>query len=41
MEHLRQCCKSAYVNDKHDDWDKYLPYVMMAYRSAEHETTGY
>ena len=32
---------SAYVNDNHDDWDEYLPYVMMAYRSAEHETTGY
>lgn len=32
---------SAYVNDHHKDWDKHLPYVMMAYRSAEHETTGY
>ena len=31
---------SAYVNDHHTDWDEHLPYVMMAYRSAENETTG-
>ena len=31
---------SAYVSDHHRDWDEYLPYVMMAYRSAEQETTG-
>ena len=31
---------SAYVSDNHRDWDEQLPYVMMAYRSAEHETTG-
>lgn len=32
---------SAYVNDNHKDWVKHLSYVMMAYRSAEHETTCY
>jgi transposase InsO family protein len=31
---------SAYVNDHHDNWDEHLPYVMMAYRAAIHETTG-
>ena len=30
---------SAYVSDHQRDWDSHLPYVMMAYRSAEHETT--
>lgn len=28
------------MNDSHDDWDEYRPYAMMAYRSAEHETTN-
>ena len=32
---------SAYVNEHHSDWDTFLPYVMMAYRSARHETTGF
>jgi hypothetical protein len=31
---------STYVNDHHTNWDEMLPYVMMAYRSCEHETTG-
>ena len=31
---------SVYVSDNHRDWNEQLPYVMMAYRSAEHETTG-
>ena len=31
---------SAFVDENHRDWDQQLPYVMMAYRSAEHETTG-
>ena len=31
---------SSYVSEHQRDWDKYIPYVMMAYRSAEHETTG-
>ena len=30
----------AYVNANRDDWDDALPFVMMAYRSTEHESTG-
>lgn len=30
----------SYVNGHHSDWDDHLPFVMMAYRSVEHETTG-
>ena len=32
---------SSVVNKNHTDWDEQLPYLMMAYRSAEHDTTGY
>ena len=31
---------TAYVSSNQKDWDEQLPYVMMAYRSANHETTG-
>ncbi|CAG2249606.1 unnamed protein product [Mytilus edulis] len=31
---------SAYVDEHHTNWDQLLPYVMMAYRTAVHETTG-
>lgn len=31
---------TAYVDEHHTNWDTFLPYVMMAYRSAIHETTG-
>ncbi|MCG8033048.1 MAG: DDE-type integrase/transposase/recombinase, partial [Candidatus Thiodiazotropha taylori] len=31
---------SAYVSENHKDWDNQLPYVMMAYRSTDHETTS-
>ena len=31
---------SVYGNEYHTDWNEYLPFVMMAYRSVEHETTG-
>lgn len=30
---------SGFVNEHHTDWDVDLPYVIMAYRSAQHETT--
>ena len=30
---------SSYVSEHHTNWDILLPYVMMAYRSADHETT--
>lgn len=32
---------SAYMNDHHSDWDEHLPYVMMAYITSLHETTGF
>lgn len=32
---------TGYVNEYHSNWDILLPYVMMAYRSPVHETTGY
>jgi hypothetical protein len=32
---------SAYVSDHQQDWDKKLPYVLMAYRFSLHESTGY
>ena len=31
---------SAFVDENHRNWDKLLPYVMMAYSASEHETTG-
>ena len=31
---------SMFVSDSQRDWDRCLPYVMMAYRTSVHETTG-
>ena len=31
---------SGFVNEHHTGWDVHLPFVMMAYRSSMHETTG-
>ena len=31
---------SCYVNDCHDDWSDHLDFIMMAYRSSLHESTG-
>ena len=31
---------SAFVSDRATDWDEHLPYVMMAYRSSRHSSTG-
>ena len=30
-----------YVDKRQDDWDSHLPYVLLAYNTAEHESTGY
>jgi transposase InsO family protein len=32
---------SIYLNERHTDWDEKLPYVMLAYRSSEHEIAGH
>ena len=32
---------SGFVNENHTDWDEQLPYVMMAYRSSVHESSGF
>ena len=32
---------SMFVNDQRDYWHKLLPYVMHAYRTSVHESTGY
>ena len=31
---------SAYVCHDYDNWDEYLPYVLLSYRSTVHESTG-
>ena len=31
---------SAFVDEHQHNWDEHLPYISMAYRAAEHETTG-
>jgi transposase InsO family protein len=31
---------STVVNENMDDWDDHLPYVMSAYRSSVHDSTG-
>ena len=36
-----QAMLSKVVSPDQRDWDKWLPYVMMAYRSSTHETTKY
>ena len=30
-----------YVSKRQDDWDSHLPYVLLAYNTAEHESTEY
>ena len=31
---------TVYVNDNQTDWDEYIPFVLWAYRSSPHESTG-
>jgi hypothetical protein len=31
---------SKFVSKNQKDWDLYLPYLMMAYRSSVHDTMG-
>ena len=32
---------SMFINDRRDNWHELLPYVMHAYRTSIHESTGY
>ena len=32
---------SMFVNDRRDNWDELLPFIMHAYRTSVHESTGY
>ena len=32
---------SHYVNESHTDWDRFLPFLVQAYNTSTHETTGY
>ena len=32
---------SLYVNENHSNWDEHLPFLLMAYRSTEQESTGF
>ena len=32
---------SMFVNDRRDNWNEFLPFVMHAYRTSVHESTGY
>lgn len=36
-----QTMLAMYVNENRSDWDDHLPYVMMAYRAATHESTKF
>ena len=44
IERFNQTCLmmlSMFVNDRRDNWDELLPYVMHACRTSVHESTGY
>lgn len=32
---------SHYINEKQDDWDEWIDYALMAYRTTPHTATGY
>ena len=43
VERVNRSLKSllmAYVGQDYENWDEYLPYVMIAYRSSVHDSTG-
>ena len=44
VEHFNCTClmmQSIFVNDRPDNWHELLPFVMHAYRTSVHESTGY
>ena len=32
---------SKVVNENHDDWDEWIPHVLLAYRTAAQSSTGF
>ena len=44
IERFNRTClmmSSMFVNDRRDNWNELLPFVMHAYRTSIHESTGY
>jgi hypothetical protein len=41
MNRTLEAMLSMFISPGQNDWDEFLPYIMMAYRSAVQETTGY
>ena len=43
VERFNRMCLmiSMFVNDRRDNWSELLPFVMHAYRTSVHESTGY
>lgn len=41
LTELWGCMLTMYAEKKQNQWDEYLPYVMMAYRSSVHDSTGF
>jgi hypothetical protein len=41
MNRTLEAMLAMFTSNSQRDWDEYLPYVMMAYRSAVQDTTGY
>ena len=44
VERLNRTCLmmlSMFVNDRRDNWNELLPFVMHVYRTSVHESTGY
>ena len=41
MNHTLQSMLAKCINDEQSNWSQQLPYVMMAYRTSVHESTGY
>ena len=43
VERFNRTCQQMlkiFVNENRSDWDEHLPYVLMAYRSTPHDSTG-
>ncbi len=40
LNHTLVTMLSMFANSRQEDWDQYLPYVLFAYRTSVHESTG-